>query len=320
MNYIKENTNDLISICIVTQNNYNFMEKLLNSIFTLYQDSKIEIVIVDNNSKDNTSQLIEDFKNKGRIPIIYIKRKREFSLPENRNLAIKNSNGDIIVMIDSDIEFVDKKFFNTIRKIFQNNDVSMLAPLIIFSKTGLTQSLGLENIFKIPYLFKFKFPNMNPKRVEELTNDRLIEVQMIHGACFIFRKSLCEQIGCFDEFMEPYNFDEMDFTIRAYMHGFKIFATSKIYIMHYGGGTTNKFNIIQRAELFISHGFRSLMRNYKSKIFSLTLLSFIFFFAATYELLIESKKPLISIQTTIKSFIWAINNKEKPLIKLANES
>ncbi|MGC9124221.1 MAG: glycosyltransferase [Thermoplasmata archaeon] len=138
MNYIKENTNDLISICIVTQNNYNFMEKLLNSIFTLYQDSKIEIVIVDNNSKDNTSQLIEDFKNKGRIPIIYIKRKREFSLPENRNLAIKNSNGDIIVMIDSDIEFVDKKFFNTIRKIFQNNDVIMLAPLIISSKTGLT--------------------------------------------------------------------------------------------------------------------------------------------------------------------------------------
>ncbi|MGC8982104.1 MAG: glycosyltransferase [Minisyncoccia bacterium] len=76
MNHIKENTNDLISICILIKNNYNFMEKLLNFIFTLYQDSKIEIAIVDNNSKDNKSQLIEYFKNKGCIPIIYIKRKR----------------------------------------------------------------------------------------------------------------------------------------------------------------------------------------------------------------------------------------------------
>ncbi len=309
-------TNNLISICIVTQNNYDYIKKLLNSISILYQDvENVEIVIVDNNSDDNTTHLIENFKDKTHIPLTYVYRERRFSLPENRNLVVKKSKGKIIVMIDSDVEFIDKKFFDIIREIFQSDNVSLLSPLIISSETKLTQSLGLTKIFRIPYLFKFNFPQVCPKIVKKLTNDRLIEIQMLHGACFIFRKSLCQSIGCFDEFMEPYNFDEMDFAIRAYMNKFKIFATSKISIIHYGGGTTSKFKKIQRAELFISHGFRSIVRNYEYNKLFLIVIILIFFIASTYELSMESKKPIVSIQVTIKSLIWAFSNRKRPLIK-----
>ncbi|MGC8726357.1 MAG: glycosyltransferase [Thermoplasmata archaeon] len=57
------------------------------------------MVIVDNNSNDKTQ-----------ITITYVYRERPFSLPENRNFAVKKSKGKIIVMIDSDVEFIDKNF------------------------------------------------------------------------------------------------------------------------------------------------------------------------------------------------------------------
>lgn len=310
---MENNKNYLISVCVVTQNNYKHMKLLLNSLFALYSSQEIEIIIIDNNSSDDTSKLINEFIVLSKIKIKYIHRERSFSLPENRNLAVKNANGNIIVLIDSDVEFIDLNFFDTVKSIFYDNSVFILSPLIIGRRDGLTQSLGLSRLFKMPYIFKFNFPNMKPEYVEKVTKNEIINIDMIHGACFIFRKSLLGKIGYFDEFMEPYNFDEMDFCIRASMNGFKLVATSKLKIIHYGGGTTNNFDKGIRARLFISHGFRSLIRNYKKR-FLKGILIFLFFIATSYELFIETKN-FKSFKIVTECLIWALQNQNNPIIK-----
>jgi GT2 family glycosyltransferase len=170
-------------------------------------------------------------------------KEKQYSLPEDRNLCIKNSKGEIIVLVDSDIEFIDKDFFISIAKIFSNQEVSILLPLIIGANDNITQSLGLHATMGIQYIYiyTFNFPNMKPTEVNDITKKKLLRIQMVHGACFIFRKIIFFKIGGFDEFMEPYNFDEMDFAIRTNMHGYKSFATSKISILHHSGGTTSNF-------------------------------------------------------------------------------
>ena len=155
---MEKSTSNIISVCIVVQNNHRYIRKLLNSMCNLYKSDKIEIIIVDNNSIDDSSKEIDSFK--GKLNLIYIHRERQYSLPENRNLCVKNSKGEIIVMVDSDVEFIDKNFFISVAKVFSIKDVSILSPLIIRANDNITQSLGLHAIMGIPYIYNFNFPNM----------------------------------------------------------------------------------------------------------------------------------------------------------------
>ena len=59
-----------------------------------------EIVVVDNNSKDDTREYFSNLKNE-RVKFI----QRKCNRGEGRNLAINNSSGEYIAMLDADIEY-----------------------------------------------------------------------------------------------------------------------------------------------------------------------------------------------------------------------
>ena len=108
----------------------------------------------------------------------------------------------------------------------------------------------MSKIMKLPYIFRFCY---------DVGSNR--EIDMVHGACFIVRMQVFYTIGGFDEYMEPYNFDEMDFAIRAKKARFDIKALGNLKIRHYGGGTTSRITASNRAYLFVRHALRSIRRN-----------------------------------------------------------
>ena len=62
--YIKNNKM-ILSIVICTYNRKSLLELCLNSITeqtTIYNNKKIEIIIIDNNSNDGTKQFIKQYK------------------------------------------------------------------------------------------------------------------------------------------------------------------------------------------------------------------------------------------------------------------
>ena len=59
----------LLSICIPTFNRYKELKRLINSID---KNKNIELVILDDGSKDETSNIFSEFKNKFNIRPSYI--------------------------------------------------------------------------------------------------------------------------------------------------------------------------------------------------------------------------------------------------------
>ncbi len=88
----------MISFCVTTYNTSKTFDKFFNSFNGLLIE--YEIVIVDNNSQDGTKEYFERFKNE-HVKFIQEKCNRG----EGRNIAIKNSTGDYIIMLDADIEY-----------------------------------------------------------------------------------------------------------------------------------------------------------------------------------------------------------------------
>ena len=78
-----------------------------------------EIIIINDNSTDNTKEIIS--KHSG---LKIINNKKNLGLGYNRNLGIQSSSNEIIASIDSDVE-LDKKWLENIIISLNKNNIVM---------------------------------------------------------------------------------------------------------------------------------------------------------------------------------------------------
>jgi glycosyltransferase involved in cell wall biosynthesis len=90
----------LISINICTFNRANLISKAIES--ALAQNYRnIEIIIVDDNSKDNTEEVVSPFISSN-SNIFFFKNSGNLGITKNRNFALEKSKGKYIAVLDSD--------------------------------------------------------------------------------------------------------------------------------------------------------------------------------------------------------------------------
>lgn len=104
-----------ISIVITAYNEEGDISNLLNSFTKInYPKNKLEIIVVDDGSTDNTRKILMKYKN---IKIIKGPHK---GMGNARNLGWRNSKGDIIIFIDADM-VLHKDYVKEIAKKFQED-------------------------------------------------------------------------------------------------------------------------------------------------------------------------------------------------------
>ncbi len=104
-----------ISIIIPTHNRSEQLEMVLKSIFKLNDKVSFEIIVVDNNSTDNTKAICNSFKN-----IKYVFEKNT-AFSKARNTGAINSTGQILLYLDDDV-LVNDGSLTSILKVFKENN------------------------------------------------------------------------------------------------------------------------------------------------------------------------------------------------------
>lgn len=91
------------TIAICTWNGASRIESTLDSIVGLEKQDEIdwELLVVDNNSTDNTRQVCESFSD--RIPIRVVEEKQQ-GLSFSRNCAVDHATGDYMIWTDDDVK------------------------------------------------------------------------------------------------------------------------------------------------------------------------------------------------------------------------
>jgi len=87
-----------ITVIIVTYNRSELLKTTLEALSCQSRQAD-EVVVVDNNSTDNTKRVAGSFH--GRLPVKYVFEKMQ-GIAIARNSGIENSCGDIIVFTDDD--------------------------------------------------------------------------------------------------------------------------------------------------------------------------------------------------------------------------
>jgi len=110
-----------VSVIVPVYNGERHIENCIKSLLSLnYPSSKIEIIIVDNNSKDATYRIIREF------PVIGLIEDRIQSSYAARNAGIKKSRGEILAFTDSDC-VADKEWIAKAVEQFQDEHIGCVA-------------------------------------------------------------------------------------------------------------------------------------------------------------------------------------------------
>lgn len=168
-----------VSVIIPVYNAENYLANCLNSVIN-QSYKNIEIICVDDNSQDNSSNILAEYSLKDkRIKII--KNNNNSGAAISRNTGLDNASGEYIYFIDAD-DYIDERYIECmVNKIEQKNCD------IVFNLSIYSEANGNSIEYKHPSM-----PEIN-KEGEYLDN-----ITAIHDApCFvvirIYRKSFLDE-------------------------------------------------------------------------------------------------------------------------------
>lgn len=158
--YTHQNQKTKISAIIITYNSEKLISKALSSVQN-QRMTDIEILIIDDNSLDNSFKIIEKYRyNDKRIKII--RNKKNKGALYSRSIGVFNSKSKYVIHLDSDDLFINDNLFNLCYEEVKNNNLDILE----FSGFHIKKPiLRLNNILpKIPLYLRYKTNNLTLKQ------------------------------------------------------------------------------------------------------------------------------------------------------------
>lgn len=196
------------SIIILTYNSENHIYECLNAIFRLdgYNKKEVEIIIVDNNSK-NVLTMFENIKNIYGDNIRLIRNSLNGGYGQGNNIGIKNSSGEYILIMNPDVRLINNPF-KRIEEIFaKRNDVCLIGMKQWYASKKHGLSFDFD-IFGIPIIIS---SILSP--IFNRLNIFISKYMYINGSCFFVRKEAFTEAGLFDENLFLYC-EELDINKR----------------------------------------------------------------------------------------------------------
>ena len=139
----QENKIDL-SVIIPVFNEKNFLTKLFGEIKNYFNDSKNEVIFVDDGSTDGSTNILKELKEKKNYKFLFKLIKLDINSGKGKaiQIGIKNSIGEYILLQDADLELDTRDAREMYDMIKNNSDIKC-----IFGSRYLSGKLKKNNYF-----------------------------------------------------------------------------------------------------------------------------------------------------------------------------
>ena len=191
----------MFSVSVITTL-YNYKNYIEDCILSFLQQNFLdsEMIIVDDFSSDNSYEIIKKYENNR---LKYIKLDKNYGYSHAKNVGIKNSQSEILVMLDSDDLLVENSLLNRYKKIQEGYDL-VHGPVLDIS--------GEKDNLKIRESKMWK-QWMSSKKNKSC-------YKLVHAQSVMLRKEIHRKIGLYDENLRCKSDREM--WARIFNYNFKI--------------------------------------------------------------------------------------------------
>lgn len=213
-----------ISIIIPNFNGETLLEKNLSSVLKAKENSQnhiIEIIIVDDGSRDNSVKtIISKFP---QIKLIKHKINRGFSA--SVNTGVRAAKGDLVCLLNSDV-LPENNFLESVFLHFQNSKVFAVS----------LNEIGDFGWAKASFVDGFIEHSTGSK---SLTSHNTFWVS---GGSGVFRRSIWMELGGMDErLLSPFYWEDVDLCYRALKRGYMLVWEPGAKVTHIHEATINRF-------------------------------------------------------------------------------
>ena len=210
-----------ISIVILTFNKFEYTKRCIESVREHTKDEEYEIIIVDNNSSDNTRKWLS-----GEKDLKVILNKENVGFPSGCNIGIKESKKENdILLLNNDVIVTNNWLSNLKKSLYSNEEIGAVGPLTNSCPYYQNIDVSYNNLDEMKqFAEKFNISN------KELWEER----QKLIGFCMLIKREALEKIGFLDEKFSPGNYEDDDLSIRLIDNGYKLYLCKDTFIHHYG--------------------------------------------------------------------------------------
>jgi glycosyltransferase involved in cell wall biosynthesis len=202
-------------------------------------DLQWEVLVIDNNSGDNTRQIVDSFTRSSELDVRYIWEPR-LGKCLALNTGIKHARGEILGFIDDDI-LPEKDWLVVIRREFSADPCLGL----------ITGRVELYDPTDLPMTIR-----RCAERSEITTLDQVFELPV--GCNFAIRQELVTRVGLFDPEFGPggkfWSADDLDFFYRAWRAGEKLVYDPSLFVLHAHGRKSPEDGLKLRCDYIMSRG------------------------------------------------------------------
>lgn len=212
------------SIIIPTYNSRKFIEKCVSSI--LNAGFSGEIIVVDNNSKDDTVFFVKN--NFPQIKIVETDKNLGFS--GAINIGAKKAQNPYFIFLNPDAIPLKNSLKELDDFIKKENNFGVIG-FNILKKDGIHEKFSFGKKTSFSQILRNKF-----FKKEDALPFLPTKVDWVSGAAMVVPKKVFEKIGGFDEIFFMY-FEDQDFCLRVKSLGYHIYFLPNVKIVHFGGKT-----------------------------------------------------------------------------------
>jgi GT2 family glycosyltransferase/peptidoglycan/xylan/chitin deacetylase (PgdA/CDA1 family)/glycosyltransferase involved in cell wall biosynthesis len=219
----------LVSVLIVTHNSHEFVEPCLQSVFRNRSYPRMEVLVVDNGSTDDTPALLA--QQTGTLDL------RTILLPENRgfaaanNLAAREALGEYLILLNVDTVVTPGWIERLVRHTRRDPSIGLVVPV--------TNWAGNEAKIDVVYTNLREMEEFALARARDCMGDAL-DLPVAPLFCTLIPRHVWRTVGELDEGFEIGMFEDDDYSVRVRREGLRVVTAEDCFIHHFGRGSFAK--------------------------------------------------------------------------------
>ncbi len=225
-----QNKEPLASLIMPTYNGYEITKQAIDSILDKSTYQNFEILLVDNNSDDETALAYFDEINKHE-KVSVLRYPHPFNYSAINNFAAKQAKGEIIGLINNDVEVINPEWLSEMVSHALREDVGCVGAMLYFENDTIQHAgviIGIGGVGGHSHKYFQRGDYGYFSRLKVVQN-----LSAVTAACLLVRKDIFEQVNGLNEKDLTVAFNDVDFCLKVQAAGYRNLWTPYAELYHY---------------------------------------------------------------------------------------
>jgi GT2 family glycosyltransferase len=249
---VAQHDSGTLSVVVVTWNRRDLLRACLHSLTCQHWKEPFEVIVVDNGSDDGSPDMVlREFSGGPGFQLKLIRNSDNRGFCAANNQAIAASTSEFVALLNNDAE-ADPNWLAALASAFEGRpEVGMAASKILVYEDP-------RRIDKVGHLI---YPDGQNRgrgsgELDRGQYDQVEEVAWPDGCAAMYRRSMLEEIGGFDEDFFAYA-DDAELGLRARIAGWKCLYVPQAVVRHHRGATlglrsSRRLELIERNRVLLA--------------------------------------------------------------------